>query len=218
MGIKKTRVDMAKFPVPRQMTTGEIGELFDVAPRTVTKWTDSGKLPHVRIPGSLDRRVEVGDLIRFAKKHGYDTQADFLLSYVRPDIVFVGVNAEVITSFKPLLLAYNVSIRTYDQPVEATASIVRRPAAVLFAGAWIGKAVVGAMYRLGREYAESLGWVSRLVVVTTRQDELGDWTPESVGVDHFVHHYNGRVAETMAVIMGQLPVRMEEKCVPSAGG
>ncbi len=51
------------------MTTGEVAELCNVAPRTVSKWFDSGKLKGYRIPGSKDRRIPLNALIQFMKQH-----------------------------------------------------------------------------------------------------------------------------------------------------
>jgi excisionase family DNA binding protein len=50
-------------------TTGEIAKICNVAPRTVSKWFDSGKLRGYRIPGSRDRRVPVDQLISFMRAH-----------------------------------------------------------------------------------------------------------------------------------------------------
>ena len=41
------------------LTTGEVAKICKVAPRTVTKWFDSGQLRGYRIPGSKDRRIPV---------------------------------------------------------------------------------------------------------------------------------------------------------------
>ncbi|MCK6455705.1 MAG: response regulator [Phycisphaerae bacterium] len=51
------------------LTTGEIAKICNVAPRTVSKWFDSGRLRGYRIPGSRDRRVPVEQLIRFMRAH-----------------------------------------------------------------------------------------------------------------------------------------------------
>jgi len=51
------------------LTTGEVARLCNVAPRTVSKWFDSGQLRGYRIPGSKDRRIPVQHLIRFMKAH-----------------------------------------------------------------------------------------------------------------------------------------------------
>jgi excisionase family DNA binding protein len=51
-------------------TTGQIAKICKVAPRTVSKWFDSGKLRGFRIPGSQDRRIPRDYLIRFLKENG----------------------------------------------------------------------------------------------------------------------------------------------------
>src|SRR6478736_2719268 len=47
------------------LTTGEVAKICNVAPRTVSKWFDSGALHGYRIPGSKDRRIPLNQLIRF---------------------------------------------------------------------------------------------------------------------------------------------------------
>lgn len=51
-------------------TTGQVAKICKVAPRTVSKWFDSGKLRGYRIPGSQDRRIPRDHLIRFLKEYG----------------------------------------------------------------------------------------------------------------------------------------------------
>jgi len=51
-------------------TTGKIAKICNVAPRTVSKWFDSGQLKGYHIPGSQDRRVPRENLIKFLKEHG----------------------------------------------------------------------------------------------------------------------------------------------------
>jgi excisionase family DNA binding protein len=51
------------------LTTGEVAKICNVAPRTVSKWFDSGQLRGYRIPGSKDRRIPLNSLIRFMKQH-----------------------------------------------------------------------------------------------------------------------------------------------------
>lgn len=52
------------------LTTGEVAKICNVAPRTVSKWFDTGVLKGYRIPGSKDRRIPVSQLVRFMKEHG----------------------------------------------------------------------------------------------------------------------------------------------------
>ena len=51
-------------------TTGQVAKICKVAPRTVSKWFDSGRLKGYRIPGSQDRRIPREYLIMFLKEHG----------------------------------------------------------------------------------------------------------------------------------------------------
>jgi len=51
------------------LTTGQVAQICNVAPRTVTKWFDSGQLKGYRIPGSRDRRIPASELMRFMKTH-----------------------------------------------------------------------------------------------------------------------------------------------------
>ena len=51
------------------LTTGEVAKICNVAPRTVSKWFDSGQLRGYRIPGSKDRRIPLNSLVRFMKAH-----------------------------------------------------------------------------------------------------------------------------------------------------
>ncbi|KKK56446.1 hypothetical protein LCGC14_3064430, partial [marine sediment metagenome] len=57
------------------LTTGQVAHICNVAPRTVTKWFDSGQLKGYRIPGSRDRRIPTNELIRFMKAHHIPTDA-----------------------------------------------------------------------------------------------------------------------------------------------
>ncbi len=51
------------------LTTGEVAKICNVAPRTVSKWFDSGQLKGYRIPGSRDRRIPTAELLKFMKAH-----------------------------------------------------------------------------------------------------------------------------------------------------
>jgi len=57
------------------LTTGDVARICNVAPRTVSKWFDTGQLKGYRIPGSKDRRIPLSELIRFMKAHNIPTAA-----------------------------------------------------------------------------------------------------------------------------------------------
>ena len=52
------------------VTTGQVAKICKVAPRTVSKWFDSGRLKGYRIPGSQDRRIPREYLSKFLKEPG----------------------------------------------------------------------------------------------------------------------------------------------------
>jgi excisionase family DNA binding protein len=57
------------------LTTGDVARICNVAPRTVSKWFDSGQLKGYRIPGSKDRRIPLPELLRFMKANNMPTDA-----------------------------------------------------------------------------------------------------------------------------------------------
>jgi excisionase family DNA binding protein len=63
-------MQMATTKLKDVLTTGEVAKICNVAPRTVSKWFDSGALTGYRIPGSKDRRIPLAQLIKFMKQHG----------------------------------------------------------------------------------------------------------------------------------------------------
>lgn len=57
------------------LTTGQVARICHVAPRTVSKWFDTGQLRGYRIPGSRDRRIPVEHLEAFMRTHGIPLDA-----------------------------------------------------------------------------------------------------------------------------------------------
>lgn len=54
-------------------TTEEAAKFCGVAPRTIAKWFDTGRLRGYRVPGTQDRRVPHDSLLRFMNEHGLQT-------------------------------------------------------------------------------------------------------------------------------------------------
>lgn len=73
------------------LTTGDVAKICNVAPRTVSKWFDSGQLKGYRIPGSKDRRIPVSELVRFMKTHNMPSVA-FAIGKIR--VLIVDDNAD----------------------------------------------------------------------------------------------------------------------------
>lgn len=60
-------IKLRKYDV---LTTGLMALVCRVAPRTVSKWCDSGRLKCYRIPGGQDRRITRAEAVRFLKENG----------------------------------------------------------------------------------------------------------------------------------------------------
>lgn len=100
-------------PMPRQkdiLTTGEVAKICNVAPRTVSKWFDSGQLRGYRIPGSKDRRIPLNALIRFMKSHNIPLDG---LQSGRTRVLLVDSDSEIIGVLEKVLAEQaNYDVRT----------------------------------------------------------------------------------------------------------
>ncbi len=83
------------------LTTGEVARICKVAPRTVTKWFDSGQLHGYRIPGSKDRRIPITQLIRFMRQN--NMPLDGMLHFTKTRILIVDDEIEIVDMLRDLL-------------------------------------------------------------------------------------------------------------------
>jgi len=83
------------------LTTGEVAKICKVAPRTVTKWFDSGQLHGYRIPGSKDRRIPVSQLARFMKLN--HMPLDGMVSFTKTRVLVVDDEAEIVDMLQQIL-------------------------------------------------------------------------------------------------------------------
>lgn len=70
---------------PQILTTGQVARICRVAPKTVTEWTDLGKLRSYRIPGrgttGRHRRIEARDLAAFLRDAGMTAALEALRAF-----------------------------------------------------------------------------------------------------------------------------------------
>lgn len=99
--------------MPRQkdiLTTGEVAKICNVAPRTVSKWFDSGQLRGYRIPGSKDRRIPLNALIRFMKAHNIPLDG---LQSGKTRVLIVDDESEIVDVLQKVLTEQaNYDVRT----------------------------------------------------------------------------------------------------------
>ena len=110
-------------------TTGQVAKICKVAPRTVSKWFDSGRLRGYRIPGSQDRRIPREHLIRFLKEHGMplgdlEDQAMAKVLIVAQDQVLI----ENLKRELPLERSFKVAVAASVSFLMSTSSTLAVPA------------------------------------------------------------------------------------------
>ena len=98
-------------------TTGQVAKICKVAPRTVSKWFDSGRLRGYRIPGSQDRRIPREHLIRFLKEHGMPLGE--LEDEALGKLLVVGTDRTVLTGLTEMLGEAEFKIETAASGFEA---------------------------------------------------------------------------------------------------
>lgn len=80
------------------LTPGDVSKLLEVAPRTVAKWCDSGKLNHFRLPTTAlsndngDRRIRHDDLVVFLRNHKFD---DRLIRQLAPIAILASTDTRL---------------------------------------------------------------------------------------------------------------------------
>lgn len=112
------------------LTTGEVAKLCNVAPRTVSKWFDSGQLKGYRIPGSKDRRIPMAELVRFMKAHGIPLDG---ISSGESRLLVIDGDPDVVQTLENVLNEHtSFEIRTATTAFEAGVEVERfRPDIVL---------------------------------------------------------------------------------------
>ncbi len=146
-------------------TTGDVARICQVAPRTVSKWFDTGRLKGYRIPGSLDRRIPRDSLIEFMRSHGMPLGE--LGAVQGGKVLIIGMPALEREIVEKLLLASGMTTSSSENAFEAGAlAMEQRPQCVVI------DASIGAMEaRIIANYFKSAGRDSMTRVVGLVSDD-----------------------------------------------
>ena len=93
------------------LTTGEVARICKVAPRTVSKWFDSGRLEGYRIPGSKDRRIPRAALLEFMEKHGLPLDG---MESDKPRALIIGSQNPTNTHLERMLAENDFEVRSAE--------------------------------------------------------------------------------------------------------
>lgn len=104
-------------------TTGAIARICCVAPRTVSKWFDAGKLRGYRIPGSLDRRVQHHDLVAFLREN----DLEHLLPGVNVSVLLVGLDGALAGRLREALPVDGYEFRETSGAFGAGLAVAQHP-------------------------------------------------------------------------------------------
>jgi excisionase family DNA binding protein len=105
------------------LTTGDVAKICNVAPRTVSKWFDTGQLKGYRIPGSKDRRIPVSELMRFMRAHNIPAEG-VLTGKIR--VLIVDSNDETAWSLaEALKTKAGYEVQTVRSSFESGATIAK---------------------------------------------------------------------------------------------
>lgn len=100
----------------KEFTTGQVAELCRVAPRTVSKCFDSGRLKSSRIRGSQDQRIPRSNLIAFMKENGIQLGE---LNDGSDVLLLVGVNRESEQRITHLLAPHDLDLKSTHSSFDA---------------------------------------------------------------------------------------------------
>ncbi len=130
------------------LTTGEVAKICNVAPRTVSKWFDTGVLKGYRIPGSKDRRIPVSQLMRFMKEHGIPFDG---ISSGKTRILIVDDEQEIVDVLqKALSEQANYEVRTATNGFQAGLEADRFKPHIMLLDVHLGEADVRNIANLVR--------------------------------------------------------------------
>ena len=126
----ESRDAMSEATVATVYTTGDVARICQVAPRTVSKWFDTGRLKGYRIPGSLDRRIPRDSLVEFMRSHGMPLGE--LGSVQGGKVLIIGMPAAEQAIVEKLLLASGMTTISAANAFEAGAlAMEQRPQCVV---------------------------------------------------------------------------------------
>ena len=111
----------------QEFTTGQVARMLNVAPRTVSKWFDEGKLGGHRLPGGTGHRlVPRGRLVEFARENHFS-----LTGLVDPSVLYVGADPKVIQRLEIVLAANEITLLLTPSSFEAGVLLAQQLPAVV---------------------------------------------------------------------------------------
>ena len=171
------------MPIEKEvLTTGEVAKICNVAPRTVSKWFDSGTLKGYRIPGSKDRRIPVSELMRFMKAYGLPIDS---MSSGRTRVMIVDDEREIVDVLKKVLTEQtNYEVHTATSGFEAGMACERVKPHVLLLDVELGEG--GSRELAGQVRANDNLQMTRIIAMSGKLTDGQAHGLRSQGFDGFL--------------------------------
>lgn len=164
------------------LTTGEVAKICNVAPRTVSKWFDSGQLKGYRIPGSKDRRIPLSNLLQFMKAHGIPFDG---VQSGKTRVLIVDDESEITSVLKKLLTEQaGYEVRTAANGFEAGIECERFRPHVMLLDLHLGDGDVSTVARFVRTNDELT--MTRIIAMSGKLTDGQASTLRSEGFDGFL--------------------------------
>lgn len=179
------------------LTTGQIAKICKVAPRTVSKWFDSGRLRGYRIPGSQDRRVPRENVVKFLKENGMPLGE--LEEEGQLKVLLVSVEQNYASRLQEMLPASdNCKYKTAGSGFEAGMAAESFHPDVIVIDCGIGRPEALQMIKSLRDCQQ---YEQTLIVVLASEDEV---CPEEFDCDVFKKPFD------IALLAQQMTTKAEE--------
>lgn len=164
------------------LTTGEVAKICNVAPRTVSKWFDSGQIKGYRIPGSKDRRIPVSSLIQFMKDHGIPMDG---VHSGKPRVLVVDDDREIVDTLQRVLIEQaGYEVRVSVNGFEAGFECERFRPHVILLDIHIGDSDATAVAKFVRSQDDLA--ITRIVAMSGKLTDGQSMSLRSQGFDGFL--------------------------------
>lgn len=167
------------------LTTGEVAKICNVAPRTVSKWFDSGSLRGYRIPGSKDRRIPVSELIKFMRAHGIPMDG---ITSGRTRVLIVDDETEITSVLlKVLTEQTNYEVKVAPSAFEAGMECERFKPHVVLLDIHLGDGATGDARQVAKIVRENDNLqMTRIVAMSSKLTDGQAQGLRSMGFDSFL--------------------------------
>ncbi len=176
--VTRRRKDTERF------TTGQIARHCHVTPETVANWIKAGRLKASATPGG-HYRVNVNDLVRFCKLHGFEVPPEWESGATPPTVLIIDDDPELLKALIPNLERSDRRVLGAEDVAQAGIMLMKyRPEVVILDLHLPGTDGIRIASILRKE-AELTG--TRIIVLSGYIDEVVQEAMKDLHVDYYIN-------------------------------